>query len=59
MDVRWQRLIDAAHEAMEHAYAPYSNYPVGAAALVSDGRIVSVAMWRTPRTASRSAPNAV
>ncbi len=24
-----------------HAYAPYSNYPVGAAALVDDGRIVT------------------
>jgi cytidine deaminase len=26
---------------MGSAYAPYSNYPVGAAALVDDGRIVS------------------
>ncbi|MDQ3735422.1 MAG: cytidine deaminase [Actinomycetota bacterium] len=26
---------------MGHAYAPYSNFPVGAAALVDDGRIVS------------------
>jgi cytidine deaminase len=25
---------------MGHAYAPYSNFPVGAAALVDDGRIV-------------------
>ncbi len=25
---------------MRHAYAPYSNYPVGAAALVDDGRVV-------------------
>ena len=25
---------------MAHAYAPYSNFPVGAAALVDDGRIV-------------------
>src|SRR5690606_6240843 len=28
-------------DAMRHAYAPYSRYRVGAAALVSDGRIVS------------------
>ena len=28
-------------EAMSHAYAPYSNFPVGAAALVDDGRIVT------------------
>jgi cytidine deaminase len=26
---------------MERAYAPYSKYPVGAAALVDDGRVVS------------------
>lgn len=26
---------------MSHAYAPYSNYPVGAAALVDDGRVVT------------------
>ncbi|MCM6763978.1 cytidine deaminase [Rathayibacter sp. ZW T2_19] len=26
---------------MRRAYAPYSNFPVGAAALVDDGRIVS------------------
>jgi len=26
---------------MGHAYAPYSDFPVGAAALVDDGRIVS------------------
>ena len=25
---------------MAHAYAPYSHYPVGAAALVDDGRVV-------------------
>ena len=26
---------------MGHAYAPYSHYPVGAAALVDDGRVVT------------------
>ena len=31
----------AASEAMGRAYAPYSRYPVGAAALVEDGRVVS------------------
>lgn len=40
-EIDWNLLRDKAHEAMRHAYAPYSNYPVGAAALVSDGRIVS------------------
>lgn len=39
--IDWQALHDAAAEAMRHAYVPYSDYPVGAAALVSDGRIVS------------------
>ena len=34
-------LRHVATEAMERAYAPYSRYRVGAAALVSDGRIVS------------------
>ena len=31
----------AAREALAHSYSPYSNFPVGAAALVDDGRIVS------------------
>ena len=31
----------AAIDAMHRAYAPYSEFPVGAAALVDDGRIVS------------------
>ena len=37
----WAALREAARAAMARAYAPYSNYPVGAAALVDDGRIVS------------------
>ena len=40
-DIDWARLRVAAVAAMENAYAPYSGYPVGAAALVDDGRIVS------------------
>jgi cytidine deaminase len=28
-------------EAMRHAYAPYSKFPVGVAGLVDDGRVVS------------------
>lgn len=36
----WADLLDAAQEAMRHAYAPYSSYAVGAAALVDDGRTV-------------------
>ena len=37
----WAELRLAAKEALTHSYSPYSNYPVGAAALVDDGRIVS------------------
>lgn len=37
----WPRLRAAASEAMGRAYVPYSQYPVGAAALVDDGRIVT------------------
>lgn len=40
-DVDWDALRDIATGAMRRAYAPYSNYPVGAAAIVDDGRIVS------------------
>src|SRR3954454_3442424 len=37
----WDALLEAAREAMAHAYAPYSGFPVGAAALVEDGGLVS------------------
>lgn len=37
----WDQLKAAAVEAMSHAYAPYSGFPVGAAALVDDGRVVT------------------
>ncbi|MCC3277310.1 cytidine deaminase [Arthrobacter sp. zg-Y20] len=40
-DVNWDALLDAARAALAHAYVPYSQYPVGAAALTDDGRIVS------------------
>jgi cytidine deaminase len=36
----WDALQSAAVEAMTDAYAPYSSFPVGAAALVDDGRVV-------------------
>jgi cytidine deaminase len=36
----WPALRAAAVEAMGRAYAPYSRFPVGAAALVDDGRVV-------------------
>ena len=34
-------LVDAATSARQHAYAPYSNYSVGAALLLSDGSVVA------------------
>ncbi len=40
-DVDWAALRDIATGAMRRAYVPYSNYPVGAAAIVDDGRMVS------------------
>jgi len=39
-DIDWPALRAAAHEVMTRAYAPYSRFPVGAAALVDDGRVV-------------------
>ena len=39
-EVDWATLRSAAREAMTHAYAPYSHFPVGAAALVDDGRVI-------------------
>ena len=37
----WEPLVARAREAMTRAYAPYSRYPVGAAAVVDDGRVVA------------------
>ena len=40
-DATWQRLQRAATDALAHSYSPYSHFPVGAAALVDDGRTVT------------------
>ncbi|WP_029146463.1 cytidine deaminase [Microbacterium luticocti] len=40
-DIDWGALHDAAREASQYAYVPYSRYRVGAAALVTDGRIIA------------------
>ncbi|GAA2186521.1 MULTISPECIES: cytidine deaminase [Leucobacter] len=40
-DIDWTELTDAALAAAEHAYAPYSGYAVGCAALVEDGRLIT------------------
>jgi cytidine deaminase len=38
--VDWELLRAEATAAMGRAYAPYSKFPVGAAAVVDDGRVV-------------------
>lgn len=40
VEIDWKLLQDNAIEASKSAYAPYSGFPVGAAALVDDGRII-------------------
>jgi len=40
-EINWDQLKAAAIKAMRSSYSPYSHFPVGAAALVDDGRIVS------------------
>ena len=39
--VDWNALRTAAVAAAAHAYVPYSAYPVGAAGLVDDGRVLT------------------
>ena len=41
MNIDWELLKKEAINASKKAYAPYSNFPVGAAGFVSDGRIVN------------------
>ena len=40
-DVDWDALRSLATEALTHAYVPYSKFPVGVAAIVDDGRIIT------------------
>jgi cytidine deaminase len=40
-EVDWAALRAAATEVMHRAYAPYSNFQVGAAGLVDDGRVIA------------------
>jgi cytidine deaminase len=39
-DIDWESLTKYATQMLERAYAPYSSFPVGAAGLVDDGRVV-------------------
>jgi cytidine deaminase len=40
-DIDWDMLRDKAIQVAAGAYAPYSRFPVGAASLVDDGRVVT------------------
>ena len=40
-EIDWELLRAEAAGALEHAYVPYSHFPVGVAALVDDGRILT------------------
>jgi cytidine deaminase len=40
MEINWESLHNSAKAIMQKAYAPYSNFKVGVAALVDDGRVV-------------------
>ncbi|WP_280254798.1 cytidine deaminase [Nocardia wallacei] len=40
-EIDWDALRHSAFQVMRNAYAPYSRFPVGAAALTGGGRIVS------------------
>jgi len=39
-EIEWKSLRDNAISVAAQAYAPYSGFPVGAAAIVDDGRII-------------------
>ena len=41
MEINWEQLRLRAMEASKNSYSPYSNYPVGAAAIVDDGRVIT------------------
>ena len=41
MEIDWDLLRAEALTAMKRAYVPYSHFPVGVAALVDDGRVVT------------------
>jgi cytidine deaminase len=41
VEIDWKALRDSAYRTMRHAYAPYSDFPVGAAGITRDGRVVT------------------
>ncbi len=57
-DVDWEALRVEAVRMTTLAYCPYSEFPVGVAGWVDDGRMVSGCNVENAGTASRSAPSA-
>jgi len=41
MEINWAELKAAAISALDNSYAPYSKFPVGAAALTDSGKIIT------------------
>jgi cytidine deaminase len=41
LSIDWDLLRAVANDSSAKAYVPYSNFPVGVAALVDDGRVIS------------------
>jgi cytidine deaminase len=41
LEIDWKLLRDNANHAMRRAYAPYSGFPVGAAGLTAEGRVIA------------------
>ena len=41
MEINWAELKAAAISALDNSYAPYSKFPVGAAALTDTGKIIT------------------
>ncbi|MDH6247621.1 cytidine deaminase [Mycobacterium sp. OTB74] len=41
IEIDWNMLRNKAIDVSRNAYAPYSDFPVGAAAIVDDGRVVT------------------
>ena len=54
--IDWNALRQAAVEACGRAYVPYSDYPVGAAGLVDDGRLDSDAVAAVLSAAGHAVP---
>lgn len=56
----YDKLLEKAYEAMEYAYAPYSNFKVGAALLTKNGKVytgcnVEIASFGATNCAERTA----